>query len=454
MDQIGTVILSVIGLFFVLGFGGFALISMIEGEHRAMKLSSGLMLLSGAVFILAVLMPPLAKLVFSGLLVLCGSAMIILFLLPVGKIEAGNDEPHKRVDERDIPFARERLEIGSPEFEAYYKMRPENKPLDDRFRSKPGFLSLKARFANPFRFSSISGSFWLTGELREAVDGPVSEERHTLPVGEMTEFLKSMAQFYGALDVGVSELKPYHVYSHIGRGTGEYGDAISVDHNFAIAFTVEMDFHMVGSSPYPPTSMETGKQYVEAARIAVQLAAAIRYLGYSARAHIDGNYRVIAPLVARDAGLGEIGRMGLLMTPQQGPRVRIGVVTTDVELAVDHRQPDPSVIDFCSVCKKCAQNCPSKSIPQGERETIDGTLRWKINADNCFLYWNVVGTDCAKCMAVCPYSHPDTFSHNLIRWGNSKSGAFRRAALRLDDLFYGKKPEPRDAPGWTVVGNP
>ena len=51
----------------------------------------------------------------------------------------------------------------------------------------------------------------------------------------------------------------------------------------------------------------------------VQLAAAIRDLGYPARAHIDGNYRVIAPLVARDAGLGEIGRMGLLMTPRWVP---------------------------------------------------------------------------------------------------------------------------------------
>ena len=451
MDQVATLVLGLTGLFFVLGFGGFALISMVEGEHRAMKLSSGLMLISGLIFLLAVFLPPSAKMVLLGLLILCGLALIVLFVLPVGKVEAGNDEPYKRMDERDIPFARARLEAGSPEFEAYYKMRPGNKPIDDRFRSKPGLLSPEARFANPFQFSATEGSFWLTDGLREAVDGPVSEERHTLPVGEMTDFLKSLARFYGALDVGISELKPYHVYSHIGRGTGEYGDTISVDHSYAIAFTVEMDFHMVASSPYPPTSMETGKQYVEAARIAVQLAAAIRYLGYSARAHIDGNYRVIAPLVARDAGLGEIGRMGLLMTPQQGPRVRIGVVTTDVELAADHRQTDPAVIDFCSVCKKCAQNCPSKSIPQGERETIDGALRWKINADNCFLYWNVVGTDCAKCMAVCPYSHPDTFSHNLIRWGNSKSGAFRRSAVWMDDFFYGVEPPPREAPEWTEV---
>ena len=88
MDQVVTVVLGLTGLFFVFNFGGFALISMAEGEHRAMKLSSGLMLLSGAVFILAVFMPPLAKQVLLGLLVLCGLVMIVLFFLPVGKIEA------------------------------------------------------------------------------------------------------------------------------------------------------------------------------------------------------------------------------------------------------------------------------------------------------------------------------------------------------------------------------
>ncbi len=76
--------------------------------------------------------------------------------------------------------------------------------------------------------------------------------------------------------------------------------------------------------------MESAHQYVEAARTAIQLAAFIRNLGYDARAHIDGNYQVIAPLVARDAGLGEIGRMSLLITPKHGPRVRLAVVTTNM----------------------------------------------------------------------------------------------------------------------------
>jgi reductive dehalogenase len=253
------------------------------------------------------------------------------------------------------------------------------------------------------------------------------------------------------LEVGVTELRPYHVYSHVGRGLGVYGEAIEIEHTHAVAFTVEMDFEMVATAPKSTMTMESARQYVEAARVAVQLANAIRNLGYSARAHIDGNYQVIAPLVARDAGLGEIGRMSLLMTPRQGPRVRLGVVTTDLALKPTSRKPDPAVIDFCNICKKCAENCPSRSIPFDERQMIDGALRWKLNEETCFRYWNAVGTDCGRCMAVCPYSHPDNMAHNLVRWGTAHSGAFRRLALWMDDLFYGVKPAGRAAPGWTQV---
>jgi reductive dehalogenase len=267
----------------------------------------------------------------------------------------------------------------------------------------------------------------------------------------MTAYLKGLARYYGALDVGVTALQPYHVYSHVGRGTGVYGEGIAVEHTYAIAFTVEMDFEMVGTGPRSPISMESARQYVEAARVAVQLANTIRRLGYSARAHIDGNYRVIAPLVARDAGLGEIGRITLLMTPNLGPRLRLGVVTTDLELIPDPHKPDPAVIDFCNICKKCAGNCPSGSIPFGDREEIDGALRWKLDEESCFRYWNAVGTDCGRCMAVCPFSHPDNLAHNLIRWGISRSGAFRRFALWMDDLFYGEKPVEREAPEWVRV---
>jgi ferredoxin len=330
-------------------------------------------------------------------------------------------------------------------------MRPQNEKCDAQTRAKPGLLSPDAKLHNPFHFASAVGSFHLTDALREAVDGPVAAETQSLPPEGLTDYVKGLALYLGALEVGITELKPYHIYSHIGRGPGAWGDPIHLSHSHAVAFTVEMSHEMIGANPAPVGVMESAKQYVESARVAVSLAAAIRYLGFDARAHIDGSYRVICPLVARDAGLGEIGRMSLLMTPQQGPRVRLGVVTTNLPLIPGGRKPDASVIDFCNICKKCAVNCPSKSIPSEDRQEIDGALRWKLDADTCFRYWNVIGTDCGICMNVCPYSHPDTFYHNLTRWGIARSGFFRRLALRLDDLFYGKKPAPRTPPAWTRV---
>jgi reductive dehalogenase len=225
----------------------------------------------------------------------------------------------------------------------------------------------------------------------------------------------------------------------VGRGSGKWGEEIRLDHRWAIAFTVEMDYHAMRSAPEAPVVAESARQYVESAKIAIQIGSLIRRLGYPARAHIDGNYRVIAPLVARDAGLGEFGRIGILMTPDLGPRVRLGVVTTDLPLIPDTHADDRSVVDFCTVCKKCADNCPSQSIPFEDRTRIDGGWRWAIDPDSCFRYWNAVGTDCGVCMTVCPYSHPDNVAHDSVRWAIRRSGAARRAALWMDDLFYGRR---------------
>ena len=446
-----TIFLLLIGLIVFVFFSAFGLVSSSEGERRAKNISFGIAALGAASFFLAASLPNLVQIVLLGMVLLAIVVGVILFFIPIGRVEVDNDIPNTRLDEREIMFARARLKIGTPEYDAYYAQHPEHQKSDERTRAMPGLLSLDARFANRYQFASMDGSFFLTGALREAVDGVVAPESVDKSPDELTAFLKGLARFYGALDVGVTALQPYHLYSHIGRGTGEYGAPISVEHRFAIAFTVEMDFDMVSTAPKAPISMETGKQYVEAARVAVQLSEVIRLLGYEARAHIDGNYRVIAPLVARDAGLGEIGRMSILMTPKQGPRVRLGVVTTTLELIPEHREPNTALLDFCSICKKCAVNCPSRSIPVDERQEYGGAMRWKIDPDTCFRYWNAVGTDCGRCMAVCPYSHPDNWAHNFVRWGIQRSGAFRRAALWLDDLFYGREPVEKPTPEWARI---
>lgn len=444
MNLISSSLLSILaGTIFAVGLA-FTILSLIEKESRAaLRAFLSTLALSGLILSGNLLDPPGQRIVLIALLgvLLAG---IVLFVLPIGRAQSEHRHPARQVDEREIIFARTRLEPGTGKYLQYYQAHPEHQKPDDAARSQPGLLSPDARFTEPFPSAAAAGSFALTEALRDGVDGPQADVKQSCSPESFTRTIKNLARYYGALDCGIALLQPGQIYSHVGRGSGTYGEPIELDHQYGIAFTVEMDFQMTAAAPYPPITMESGRQYVESARVAVQLAAAIRELGYPARAHIDGNYRVIAPLIAREAGLGEIGRMGLLMTPRLGPRVRLGVVTTDLPLIPDGYQPDESVLDFCRICKKCAENCPSQSIPHGDRELSNGVLRWKITPESCYHYWTVVGTDCGKCLAVCPFSHPDNWAHNLVRRGIRHSGAFRQAALLLDDFFYGKKPPSRN----------
>ena len=442
--------LSIIaGITALLVFSASALVSWFEREPRA---AGRLVLLAGltcAPFLFVGLVNfPGQDAAAWGLLALTAGISLALIVPTGSRVRRGNDIPTQRFDERNIMFSRARLEPGTERFESYYRANPGKKNLDDRFREKPGLTAPGATYYDPLSAAAANASFEIVAAFHPLLDNrPAPVTPPQTDPDEMTHFIKQWGKKLGAVSVGVTTLQPYHLYSVIGRGA-QYGEAVTLNHRYAIALTVEMNQSPVASAPYAPIVMESAQQYLNAGAIALQLAEFIHQLGYPARAHIDANYRVICPLVARDAGLGEIGRMGLLMTPELGPRVRLAVVTTDLPLTPDARKPDLSVLDFCTRCKKCADTCPSKAIPFDDRAEIDGALRWRINSEACFTYWCAIGTDCGRCMSVCPYSHPDNLMHNLIRSGVRNSWLFRDFALLMDDFLYGRKPNPRPAPGW------
>jgi hypothetical protein len=97
--------------------------------------------------------------------------------------------------------------------------------------------------------------------------------------------------------------------------------------------------------------------------------------------------------------------------------------------------------------------------PAGDPEPVDPIamtpyLKALARYWGAYRYWWSVGTDSGRCMAECPYSHPDTFWHDTVRAVGTRSGAARRVALHLDDLFYGRKPAPRPAPSWIPARRP
>lgn len=364
---------------------------------------------------------------------------VLLVLIPVKM--TGNDPvqmPLKRYDERDTVFSRRTLKPGTDLFEEYYKRNPDKTEPDIRWRDKPGLLKAGSKYYDPILFAAADSIFEKVDKLQSGIEGETVAQRIEVNAREISETMKKMVLGWGAHSFGITELRDYHIYSIGGRGD-RYGQVFFKDHQYAIVLTVEMDHSMMKSAPAAPTILESARQYLNAGTMAVQLAEFIRSLGYPARAHIDANYKVICPLVAKDAGLGEIGRLGLLMTPKLGPRIRIAVVTTDIPLSTSKYQPDPTIIDFCRHCRKCALVCPGQSISYDSERKIDGVKRWQINSESCYTFWCIAGTDCGKCIIICPYSHPDNWIHRLVRFGIRNSLIFRRIAIKLDDLFYGSR---------------
>ncbi|MEJ2543242.1 MAG: reductive dehalogenase domain-containing protein [Calditrichaceae bacterium] len=376
---------------------------------------------------------------------------LIIILFPFSRPTVfKNMNPNSQFDERDTMFARKDLVPDSENYKDYYNRHPENKELDDHFRELPGLLNSRSHNYHPLGFASTNATFKAVANLKSLIkDRPVNQN-HNITPENLTMYIKSWAKKLGAVDCGITVLQDYHLYSHKGRFQ-LYGKKIENNHKYGIAFTVEMDRDMISSAPGASIVMESARQYLNAGAIAVQVSEFLRLIGYPATAHIDGNYEVICPLVARDAGLGEIGRMGLLMTPKLGPRVRISVVTTDAPLITDKRKPDFSVVDFCHHCQKCASVCPAQAIPYNDMEENNGVLRWQINSESCYIFWCQVGTDCSRCMYVFPYSHPDNLMHNLVRKTLKQSTLFHRLAVKLDDYFYGSRPAPKPLPDWMRI---
>lgn len=94
---------------------------------------------------------------------------------------------------------------------------------------------------------------------------------------------------------------------------------------------------------------------------------------------------------AQLAGLGGIGRHGLLITPQYGPRVRLACLLTEAVC----ESSLPLEKKFCLDCAACIQACPSQALqmpPAGEM--------YAMNKFACRTY-RQAGLTCSLCLKTC-----------------------------------------------------
>ncbi|HHH76574.1 MAG TPA: epoxyqueuosine reductase [Phycisphaerae bacterium] len=101
-------------------------------------------------------------------------------------------------------------------------------------------------------------------------------------------------------------------------------------------------------------------------------------------------------LCAYEAGIGRYGRSGLILHPQLGNRMCLGVILTDAEMPADTKREDH---DPCRNCDLCVRSCPAgafdpdKTYPDSWSFDICMPKRKEIAAE---------GSYCHNCFAACP----------------------------------------------------
>jgi ferredoxin len=338
---------------------------------------------------------------------------------------------YKRFDQRNICFERRKWD---KDFIAYGRWI-----YDDSLKriqqgkegyEKEHFAALTASWYVHDTFHGTKHS-QKDSPKRDVLSAPVGNPTQSTPE-QNSVMLKEFANEMGANIVGTTRLNQNWVYS-----VSSSGKPIDIeDIPNAVVFAVPMDQEMLKKSPTFIASTAVGVAYSKCRFISESLAEFVEHLGYRALPAV--NEIALSVPLAIDAGLGEFARNGLLITDKY-----IGKVLTDMPLAQDS-PVDLGVRRFCTKCKKCADSCPVNAIsfadePDGKtfsKSNNPGIHKWYVKADKCFKFWTSNGSDCSNCLISCPFTKPDTLSHNLARSTVRRTGAFNRLLVKIDDWLY------------------
>ncbi len=223
--------------------------------------------------------------------------------------------------------------------------------------------------------------------LRNA-DGTVAK---TTVSGDRTEEVKSVARAAGAGTVGICRITEDALFENY-----------ETPFRYAVVIVMPMNPDEMQFLPEPRAALEVMHVYLKISRVAIKVASAIRAMGWPARAYGESADILHIPL-AVNAGLGELGKHGSLITQQFGSSVRLATVLTNMPLTVDE-PVDICVEDLCLGCRRCTIDCPADAIVDDKR-LVRGVKKWYVDFDRCVPYF-VKTLGCGICIEVCPWTKP------------------------------------------------
>ncbi len=202
---------------------------------------------------------------------------------------------------------------------------------------------------------------------------------------------------------------------------------------WVIVFSVQMSEELIkrksGLMPDALSSAATGSVYGQARNIIDRLQNFLHVIGYQGLMGTWYNGLGIAPAFGVLGGLGELGRINRLISPEYGPLQRVFKLVTDLPL-VPTRPIDAGIMNFCRTCKICAEECPAKCLSKETEPYWEpvgpwnnpGHKTWYEDSPSCSTWWTHSTAGCATCFAVCAFSKKNkSVLHDLVKIAIAKN---------------------------------
>jgi len=316
-------------------------------------------------------------------------------------------------------------------------------PLSDFFSVHPEASEFIVSHGKGFLLPTFPRVARAVQRIRRASKMEPAPRTKTVHPDELTRLLRTEARRIGLSRIGIAANDSSYTF--------ETTDA----EQFAtvVVCLLEQDWELTQKIPSDEAEQAAFFGYAEGMSRTAALTEFLKGLGYRAAPQgLTGDGIVIH--YAIEAGLGQLGINGQLLTPEAGSRCRILMLTTDAVLTLDE-PVDYGLHKVCDECQACVRNCPVGAIPKA-RKPFRGVIKSKLNTARC-LPVVAQAAGCAICMKVCPvqrYGLDAILEHReqtgeILGLGSDELEGYD---WPLDGLHYGPGETP--TVGEDIVKNP
>ncbi len=168
----------------------------------------------------------------------------------------------------------------------------------------------------------------------------------------------------------------------------------------AIVLGMEMKWDKIKTAPSATCEIEVFRVYKVLGDVTIQLTEYLKAKGYKSEAHHPfGGKLLFGPHVVA-AGLGVMGRNGLIITPEFGPRQRWSIITTDTEIPENSKRNLNELEEFCKTCGLCVEKCKGGAVHKEPIHKEKGIIT-HIDRSKCIA--SILDNNyCSYCLRICP----------------------------------------------------